>query len=78
MLKGKKIKTQTLKNPTGNTQNEISNTNVQTYRAFHNVLLDTKIYYRKTVRHILVFTKPVQIEGTNQSPPPPKSKFFSS
>ena len=29
----------------------------------------TKIYYRKTVRH--VFTKPVQIEGTTQ-------KFFPS
>jgi len=26
----------------------------------------TKIYYRKTVRH--VFTKPVQIEGTNKKP----------
>jgi len=31
----------------------------------------TKIYYMKTVGHI--FTKPVQIEGTTQSPP---SKLF--
>ena len=30
-----------------------------------------KIYYRKTVGH--VFTKPVQIEGTQQVPP---SKLF--
>ena len=34
------------------------------YRSFHNVLRDSKIYYRKTVGR--VFTKPVQIEGTTQ------------
>jgi len=34
------------------------------YRAFHNVLQDYKILYRKTVGH--VFTKPAQIEGTTQ------------
>ena len=34
------------------------------YRAFHNVLRDYKIYYKKTVGH--VFTKPVHIEGTTQ------------
>jgi hypothetical protein len=34
----------------------------------------TKIYDRKTVGH--VFTKPVQIEGTTKSPPPPKVVFL--
>jgi len=34
------------------------------YRAFHNVHRDYKIYDWKTVGH--VFTKPVEIEGTNQ------------
>jgi hypothetical protein len=33
-----------------------------------------KIYYKKTVGH--VFTKPVQIEGTTQIPPPHPSKLF--
>ena len=37
----------------------------QIYRAFHNALRITKIYYRKTVGHVL--TKPVQIEGTTQT-----------
>jgi hypothetical protein len=36
----------------------------------------TKIYYRKTVRH--VFTKPVQIEGTTQIPPHPVTFFHRS
>ena len=34
----------------------------------------TKVYYRKPVGH--VFTKPVQIEGTAQLPPPPSKLFF--
>jgi len=34
----------------------------------------TNIYNRKTVEHI--FTKPVQIEGTNQFPPPSKLFFI--
>ena len=38
------------------------------YRAFHNVIRDLKKnYYRKTVGH--VFTKPVQIEGTQKNFP---------
>ena len=36
----------------------------------------TKNYYGKTVGH--VFTKPVQIEGTTEFPPPPTVSFFSS
>ena len=36
---------------------------------------NTKIYYKKTVGH--VFTKPVQIEGTNQTFFPPVSCFSS-
>jgi len=46
------------------------------YRAFRNVLRDYKNLRRKSVGY--VFTKPVQIEGTNKSPPPPQppSKLF--
>jgi len=36
----------------------------------------TKIYYKKTARH--VFTKPIQIEGTTQTFPPPTVSCFSS
>ena len=36
----------------------------QIYRAFHNALRITKLYYRKAVGHVC--TTPVQIEGTTQ------------
>ena len=46
----------------------------QIYRVFHNVLPITKIYYTKTVVHVI--TKPVQIEGTTQQFSPSKLFFI--
>ena len=41
---------------------------IYTHRTFHNALRDYKIYFKKSVAD--VFTKPLQIEGTNENPPP--------